>query len=138
MQIPRLVRMHSDEMEDVESVGSGEIVAMFGVECHSGDTFNSPGINYAMTSMFVPEPVISYSVKPAKTANAGNFSKAINRFTKEDPTFRSHVDTESSETIISGVCCVVCGVSFSINTHIFVVCTVECIQPGCVSVCGGR
>ena len=74
-QIPRLVRMHSDEMEDVDSVSSGEIVAMFGVDCHSGDTFNGVGINYAMTSMFVPEPVISYSIKPTKSAQLGNFSK---------------------------------------------------------------
>ena len=54
-------------MEDVDSVGPGEIVATFGVECASGDTFTDGSVHYAMETMFVPEPVISYSVKPKGT-----------------------------------------------------------------------
>ena len=61
------MRMHSNEMEDVDSVGPGEIVATFGVECASGDTFTDGSVHYAMETMFVPEPVISYSVKPKGT-----------------------------------------------------------------------
>jgi len=102
IKIPRLVRMHSNEMEDVDLVPSGEICAMFGVECSSGDTFIDGKLNYSMTSMYVPDPVISLSIKP-KEKNSPNFSKALNRFQKEDPTFTVHLDPESQETIISGM-----------------------------------
>ncbi|KAL1407270.1 Elongation factor G, mitochondrial [Vanrija albida] len=102
VKVPRLVRMHADEMEDVDVLGSGEICAMFGVECSSGDTFTDGTTPLSMTSMFVPEPVISLSIRPDGTETP-NFSRALNRFKKEDPTFRVHVDSESQETIISGM-----------------------------------
>jgi elongation factor G len=103
VRIPRIVRMHSNEMEDVEEVGAGEICAVFGVDCASGDTFTDGNLPYVMTSMFVPDAVMSLSVKPKRSADADNFSKAMNRFQREDPTFRLHVDEESEETIISGM-----------------------------------
>ena len=103
VKVPRLVRMHSSDMEDVDSVGPGEIVATFGVECASGDTFTDGTVQYGMSSMHVPEPVISYSIRPAKPDMASNFGKALNRFQKEDPTFRVKVDSESGETVISGM-----------------------------------
>lgn len=56
-----------------------------------------------MTSMFVPDPVISLSINPKSSKDGANFSKAMNRFQREDPTFRVHVDSESQETIISGM-----------------------------------
>ncbi|CAD6891014.1 unnamed protein product [Tilletia controversa] len=102
VKVPRLVRMHSNDMEDVEEIGPGEICAMFGVECSSGDTFTDGSTSLSMSSMFVPEPVISLSIKPEGKESA-NFSRGLNRFQKEDPTFRVHVDKESSETIISGM-----------------------------------
>ena len=103
VKIPRIVRMHSNEMEDVAEIGAGEICAVFGVDCASGDTFTDGALGYSMTSMFVPEPVISLSIKPKNNKDTGNFSKAMNRFQREDPTFRVHVDAESQETIISGM-----------------------------------
>lgn len=103
VKVPRIVRMHSNEMEDVQEIGAGEICAVFGVDCASGDTFTDGTLGYSMTSMFVPEPVISLSIRPKNTRDGGNFSKAMNRFQREDPTFRVHVDLESSETIISGM-----------------------------------
>lgn len=103
VKVPRIVRMHSNEMEDVQEIGAGEICAVFGVDCASGDTFTDGTLGYSMTSMFVPEPVISLSIKPKNNKDSGNFSKAMNRFQREDPTFRVHVDLESSETIISGM-----------------------------------
>lgn len=103
VRIPRIVRMHSNEMEDVDEVGAGEICAVFGVECASGDTFTDGGLPYTMSSMFVPDAVMSLSIKPKRTTDADNFSKAMNRFQREDPTFRVHVDLESEETIISGM-----------------------------------
>ena len=103
VKIPRIVRMHSNEMEDVPEIGAGEICAVFGVDCASGDTFTDGTLGYSMTSMYVPEPVISLSIKPKNNKDSHNFSKAMNRFQREDPTFRVHVDLESSETIISGM-----------------------------------
>ncbi|KAK5814703.1 translation elongation factor G [Linnemannia elongata] len=102
VKVPRLVRMHADELEDVDEIGPGEICAMFGVDCSSGDTFTDGALQYTMTSMFVPNPVISLSLKP-KGKETPNFSKALNRFQKEDPTFKVHVDSETKETIISGM-----------------------------------
>lgn len=103
VKVPRIVRMHSNEMEDVQEIGAGEICAVFGVECSSGDTFTDGNLPYSMSSMFVPEPVISLSIKPKNNKESANFSKAMNRFQREDPTFRVHVDNESQETIISGM-----------------------------------
>ena len=103
VKVPRLVRMHSDEMEDVDEVGAGEICAMFGVECSSGDTFTDGVMNVSMTPMHVPDPVISLSIKPLSKDQTAGFSKALARFQKEDPTFRVHIDAESGETIISGM-----------------------------------
>ena len=103
VKIPRIVRMHSNEMEEIPSIGAGEICAVFGVDCASGDTFTDGQLGYSMTSMFVPEPVISLSIKPKNNTDLPRFSKGIARFQREDPTFRVHFDTESEETIISGM-----------------------------------
>ncbi|KAK3309911.1 P-loop containing nucleoside triphosphate hydrolase protein [Chaetomium strumarium] len=103
VRIPRIVRMHSNEMEDVNEIGAGEICAVFGVECASGDTFTDGRLPYGMSSMYVPEAVMSLSIKPKRSSDADAFSKAMNRFMREDPTFRLHVDEESEETIISGM-----------------------------------
>ncbi len=102
-KIGRLCRMHSNEMEEIEACGSGDIVALFGVDCASGDTFTSDEISCSMTSMHIPEPVISLAVIPKDNKAQINMSKALNRFTKEDPTFKTYVDHETGETIISGM-----------------------------------
>jgi len=103
VKVGRLVRMHSDDKEDITGTSAGDICALFGIDCNSGDTFTDGTVNIAMTSMFVPKPVISVAIK-AKDAGAEiNMSKALNRFTKEDPTFQCYVDPESSETIIAGM-----------------------------------
>jgi elongation factor G len=103
VKIPRLVRMHASEMVDIETAYAGDIVALFGVDCSSGDTFTDGNVSIAMTSMFVPDAVISLAVAPKSKEGAANFSKALQKFRKEDPTFRVHRDEESSETIISGM-----------------------------------
>ncbi|MGD1820109.1 MAG: elongation factor G [Pleomorphochaeta sp.] len=102
-KIGRLIRMHASTMEDLQECGCGEIAALFGVDCASGDTFCHPDLNYSMTSMFVPTPVISLSIEPVDKKAADNMAKALNRFTKEDPTFRTFVDPESNQTIIQGM-----------------------------------
>uniref|UniRef100_A0A4W5K272 Elongation factor G, mitochondrial n=1 Tax=Hucho hucho TaxID=62062 RepID=A0A4W5K272_9TELE len=99
-----LVRLHADQMEDVEEVYAGDICALFGIDCASGDTFTSrTSANLSMESIHIPEAVISMSMKPSNKNDTDKFSKGINRFTREDPTFRVHFDTESKETIISGM-----------------------------------
>jgi elongation factor G len=102
-KVGRLVRMHSDNMEDINEGSPGDIVALFGIDCASGDTFCGGGLNYAMSSMYVPEPVISLAIDPKDKKSADQMAKALNRFTKEDPTFRTFVDGESNQTIIQGM-----------------------------------
>ena len=103
VKVGRLVRMNSAEMEDITEGGPGDIVALFGIECASGDTFCGGDLNYAMSSMYVPDPVISLSITPKDKKSADQMGKALNRFTKEDPTFHTYVDPESNETIIQGM-----------------------------------
>jgi elongation factor G len=102
-KVGRLVRMHSDEMQEIDSAAAGDIVALFGVDCASGDTFAAQGTHVSMTSMHVPDAVISLSVKPIDQKAADNMGKALGRFVREDPTFRAAVDYESGETVISGM-----------------------------------
>ncbi|HUQ06650.1 MAG TPA: elongation factor G, partial [Kofleriaceae bacterium] len=103
VKVGRLVRMHSDDKEDIVDTSAGDICALFGVDCNSGDTFTDGSVNLAMTSMFVPKPVISVANKSKDAGSEINMSKALNRFTREDPTFQCWVDPESSETIIAGM-----------------------------------
>lgn len=102
-KVGRLVRMNSASMEDINEGVPGDIVALFGIDCASGDTFCSGGLNYAMSSMYVPEPVISLAITPKDKKSADQMAKALNRFTKEDPTFQTYVDPESNQTIIKGM-----------------------------------
>lgn len=103
IKVGRVVRMHADQMEDIDAIPAGYIGALFGIDCSSGDTFASPGLNLTMTSMFVPDPVISLAIIPKDNKSQLNMSKALNRFTKEDPTFKTYVDEETDETIIEGM-----------------------------------
>jgi len=103
VKVGRIVRMHSNEMEDIDDTCSGDLCALFGVDCNTGDTFTDGSVDIAMTSMFVPEPVIKLMIKPKDQKSQINMAKALNRFTREDPTFRTFVDEESGETIICGM-----------------------------------
>jgi elongation factor G len=103
VKVGRVVRMHANQMEEIESIPAGYIGALFGIDCASGDTFCSQNINYTMTSMYVPEPVISLAIKPVDHKSEANMSKALNRFAKEDPTFKTFVSEETGDTVISGM-----------------------------------
>ncbi|NXT42030.1 EFGM factor, partial [Pelecanoides urinatrix] len=104
VRVQRLVRMHSDNMEDVNEVYAGDICALFGIDCASGDTFtDKTSTDISMESIHIPDPVISVSMKPSNKNDFDKFSKGLNRFTREDPTFRTHFDDESKETIVSGM-----------------------------------
>jgi len=101
--VRRLIRMHSNEIKDVETVGAGDIVAIGGFECESGTCFTDGKVKWAMASMYVPDPVVSLSVSCKGRDEMARFQKALKRFVKEDPTFRVHVDEETQETIVSGM-----------------------------------
>jgi len=103
IKVGRVVRMHADQMEDIDAIPAGYIGALFGIDCASGDTFVSPGLNLSMTTMFVPDPVISLAIIPKDNKAQINMSKALNRFAKEDPTFKTFVNQETGETIIEGM-----------------------------------
>jgi len=103
VKVGRLVRMHANEMEDIEDAGPGDIVALFGVDCNSGDTFTDGTVDLSLTSIHVPEAVIHYTINTTDRSAAQNLGKALQRFSKEDPTFRVASDPETGETIISGM-----------------------------------
>jgi elongation factor G len=102
-RIGRIVRMHANDRVDIADAGPGDIVALVGVDCASGDTFCGDGVNYSLESIFVAEPVISLSITPVDTGAQDRMSKALNRFMKEDPTFRVSSDPETGQTIIAGM-----------------------------------
>jgi elongation factor G len=103
VRLSRLVRMHADKMENIVQASAGDIVALFGIDCSSGDTFTDGKLSVLLTSMHIPEPVIALSVKANDQQNEVGLSKALRRFSKEDPTFKASVDSESGETIIQGM-----------------------------------
>jgi elongation factor G len=102
-RISRILRVHADQKEDIDSAGAGDIVAVMGLECATGDTYCAEGTYLSLESIYAAEPVIDLSILPAKRADYDKLSKALNRFMREDPTFRVHVDKETGETIISGM-----------------------------------
>ena len=102
-RIGRIVRLHADDKEEIPEASAGDIIAMVGVECASGDSYCDEDINVSMESIFVPEPVIELAIKPAKQDDMIKISKALSRFMREDPTFRVRIDEESNETIIKGM-----------------------------------
>ena len=99
----RLVRMHAESREEIDVATAGDIVAVVGVECASGDTFCGDAVDYALESIFVPEAVIRLSIEPAKRDGADKLAKALERFRREDPTFRVFTDEETGQTIIAGM-----------------------------------
>jgi elongation factor G len=102
VKVSRLVRMHSNEMEEIQDVQAGDIFAMFGIDCATGDTFTD-NVPVTLESMHVPEPVMSLSIRPKKSEYISKFIKAVARFQREDPTFRVSQNEETEEMIISGM-----------------------------------
>lgn len=104
-KIARMAKMHANSMEEIKEVEAGDIFALFGVECASGDTIASDKMmgRTTMSSMHVPDPVISLEIKPKSKGNIDKLQGAMQKFRREDPTFHVNIDEESEEVIISGM-----------------------------------
>ncbi len=105
VKVSRIVKMHANNMEEIEDVKAGDIYAIFGVECATGDTLSQADNSFPVRCqrMFVPDPVMSLTINPSKQDNAAKLEKALAKFKREDPTFSVTVDRESEEMIISGM-----------------------------------
>ncbi len=103
LRIGRFVRMHANHREEITEATAGNIVALIGIDCASGDTFCSQGTNLSLEGMFVPEPVITLAITPKHQEDADRVAKALNRFVREDPTFHVSTDPESNQQLISGM-----------------------------------
>jgi elongation factor G len=99
----RILRMHADQREDIQSAVAGDIVAVLGVDAASGDTYASEYPYCTLQNMFVPEPVIKMAIAPANRDGADRLSKALHRFRREDPTLHVSTEEETGETIIAGM-----------------------------------
>ncbi len=99
----RLVRMHANDREDIDSAEAGDIIALVGVDCASGDTFTAEGVNVSLENIFVADAVIRLSIEPKKRDDADKLGKALERFRREDPTFRVQTDEETGQTLIAGM-----------------------------------
>ncbi len=99
----RILRMHADQREDIDSADAGDIVAVLGVECASGDTYASEPKYCTLQNMFVPQPVIRMAIAPLTRDGADRLSKALHRFRREDPTLHVTTEEETGETIIAGM-----------------------------------
>ncbi|MEM1061307.1 MAG: elongation factor G [Planctomycetota bacterium] len=99
----RMVRMHSNDREDVDEAGAGDIIAVVAVDCASGDTFCGPGLDYSLESIYAADPVITRSIDPTKRDGADKLAKALDRFRREDPTFHVMSDEETGQTLIAGM-----------------------------------
>ncbi len=106
VRVGRIVRMHANDRENIDSASAGDIIAMIGVDCASGDTFVSEDGNLEHLScegMHIPIPVIELSIKAKEKDSQARMSKGLQRFIKEDPTFHLFTDEESGETRIAGM-----------------------------------
>jgi len=102
-KVGRLVRMHADEMEEIEETTAGDIVALFGIDCASGDTFTDGTIAVSMSPIHVPAPVVRLTIRAGDNRSKESIAKALARFTREDPTFQAAVDEETGEMIVAGM-----------------------------------
>jgi len=99
----RILRMHADKREEVDSASAGDIVAVMGIDCASGDTYAEAPKTCTLENIYVPEPVITIAVDTPSRSDADKLGKALQRFRKEDPTFRVRTDQETNQVLIAGM-----------------------------------
>ena len=105
VRLGRMVRMNSNDRENIDEAKAGDIIAMVGIDCASGDTFvgNDDMLNISCEGMHVPIPVIELKIKAKDKDHQAKMSKGLSKFMKEDPTFHVFTDEESGETRIAGM-----------------------------------
>ena len=103
-RIGRLLQMHANTREDIDTVYAGDIVACVGLKVvKTGDTLCSEKTPIVLGAMNFPEPVISMAIEPKTRADMDKFHEALTKLMEEDPTFRVTSNTETGQTIISGM-----------------------------------
>jgi len=103
-RIGRIVRMHADKREEIDSIGAGDIAAVVGLKStFTGHTLSDPAKPVLLESIEFPEPPVSIAVEPKTKADQEKMGVALQRLAEEDPTFRIHTDDETGQTIMSGM-----------------------------------
>lgn len=103
-RIGRILRLHANDREDVDTVYCGDIAAIVGLkDVSTGDTLCSEDKPIILESMDFPEPVISVAIEPKTRAGQEKMAIALQKLTEEDPTFKVHTDLETGQTIIEGM-----------------------------------
>lgn len=103
-RVARLLRMHANKREEVESVGAGDIIAVVGFkDTVTGDSFGSEDKPVLLESIDFPEPVIEVAIEPKTKEDIDKMGEALRKLAEEDPTFRVHTDDETGQTIIAGM-----------------------------------
>ncbi|MBC7512610.1 elongation factor G [Candidatus Saccharibacteria bacterium] len=103
-RVGRIVRMHADKREEIDSVSAGDIAAVVGLKgTFTGHTITDPAHPIALESITFPDPPVSIAVEPKTKADQEKMGVALGRLAEEDPTFRVHTDDETGQTIMSGM-----------------------------------
>jgi elongation factor G len=103
-RIGRILRMHANHREDIDSIGAGDIAAAVGMtDTRTGDTLCDEKNPIVLESITFPEPVIHQAIEPKTKADQDQLSKGLQRLAQEDPTFRMRTDEETQQTIIGGM-----------------------------------
>jgi elongation factor G len=103
-RVGRIVRMHADKREEIDSVSAGDIAAVIGLkDTFTGHTLSDPAHPIALESITFPDPPVSIAVEPKTKADQEKMGVALQRLAEEDPTFRLHTDDETGQTIMSGM-----------------------------------
>ena len=103
-RIGRLLRMHANKREEIESISAGDIAAVVGLkETRTGDTLCDPGKPIVLEAMDFPIPVIAVAIEPKTKADEEKLGQSLARLAMEDPTFKVNVDSETNQTLIHGM-----------------------------------
>ncbi len=102
-RIGRLLLMHANSREDVQEASAGEIVAAVGLDATTGDTLSDEKYPIVLEKLEFPEPVISMAIEPKTKKDQEKLSQILNKFMKEDPTFKATVDQETGQVLIHGM-----------------------------------